>query len=76
MSAIRFCYYCGIYHPEEEMRQVATKRGKMWRCIKSIQASKKTAAERDAFGKQVSKANAEIWSAKLRVIRVEPKSEG
>jgi hypothetical protein len=48
------------------MRQITTKGGTRWRCIKSIQAIKKTAAERDAYGKQVSAQNAEAWSAKMK----------
>jgi hypothetical protein len=48
------------------MRQISTKGGTRWRCIQSIKAIKKTAAERDAFGKQVSAINAEAWSAKLK----------
>lgn len=36
------------------MRQIETKSGKKWRCIKSIAATKITSAQRDAFGKTVS----------------------
>ena len=53
------------------MLQVAIKSGTKWRCIKRIQASKKTAAERDAFGRQVSEANAKASAATLRIIRAE-----
>jgi len=48
------------------MRQIFTKGGNRWRCIKSIQAIKKTAAERDAFGKRVSAANTEMQSLKAK----------
>jgi hypothetical protein len=64
MTAIRYCYHCGIQHPEEEMRQISTKGGLKWRCIKSIKAIKKTVAERDAFGRNVSAINAELASSK------------
>jgi hypothetical protein len=37
-----------------------------WRCIKSIKAIKKTAAERDAFGKQVTANNSSQQSAKAK----------
>jgi hypothetical protein len=44
------------------MKQVETKSGKRWRCIKSLQAIKKTVAQRDAFGKENSQANI-FWSS-------------
>jgi hypothetical protein len=44
-----YCYHCGKHHPIEEMRQVVTKGGKRWRCIKSIEATKKPTSERDAL---------------------------
>jgi hypothetical protein len=50
----KFCYHCGAHHSVEEMRQIETKAGKRWRCIRSIQ---KTAEARDAFGRQVSAMN-------------------
>lgn len=43
-----------------------TKAGARWRCIKSIKAIKKTVAERDAFGKQVTAMNSGALSAKLK----------
>ena len=48
-SSELFCYHCGRYHPREEMRQIETKGGKKWRCIKSIEATKIPSAQRDAF---------------------------
>ncbi len=63
MSNTRYCYHCGKSHPENEMRQIVGKNGTRWRCIKSINASKKTTEERDAFGKMVSAKNAEIASS-------------
>lgn len=52
-----YCYHCGSHHPLEEMRQLATKNGKRWRCIKSIEAAKATQQNRDAFGQKVSAIN-------------------
>lgn len=57
MSETAFCYHCRQHHPKTEMRQIETKAGKRWRCIRSIQATQKTAAARDAFGRQVSAMN-------------------
>lgn len=57
MTATVFCYHCRTYHPKEEVRQVATKAGKRWRCHKSIAATKAGAAEREAFGQRVSELN-------------------
>jgi len=34
--------------------------------LQTQRAIKKTAAERDAFGKKVSEMNSEAWSAKLK----------
>jgi hypothetical protein len=39
------------------MRQIETKGGKRWRCIKSIEAAKKDKAQREAFGRRVSAIN-------------------
>jgi hypothetical protein len=56
-SQTKFCYHCGAHHPVEEMRQIETRAGKRWRCIRSIKATQKTAAARDAFGREVSAMN-------------------
>jgi hypothetical protein len=66
MSTTRYCYHCGKSHPEEEMRQIKTGAGMKWRCIKSIQAVKKTSSERDAFGKQITAINAKVQSTKAK----------
>jgi len=66
MTATRYCYHCGKSHPEDEMRQIKTGAGMKWRCLKSIKAIKKTAAERDAFGKQVTANNSTQQSAKVK----------
>ena len=39
------------------MRLHETKGGKRWRCINSIEATKKNSAERDAYGRQISTIN-------------------
>jgi len=54
MSETAFCYHCGTHHPLEEMRQILTKAGKRWRCLKSIEAAKAEITKRDAFGRQIS----------------------
>jgi hypothetical protein len=62
-----YCYHCGRHHPIEEMRQLATKTGKRWRCIKSIEATKKGQAERDAFGKRITADNKSESQSKARI---------
>lgn len=57
MAETAFCYHCRQHHPKNEMRQIETKAGKRWRCIRSIQATHKTAEARDAFGREVSAMN-------------------
>lgn len=50
------------------MRRVPTKGGSKWRCIKSLKASRKPSAERDAFGKKISAENSAARSLKQRII--------
>lgn len=57
MSDTAYCYHCGRHHPKTEMRQIATKAGKKWRCIKSIEATKRGVADRDAWGRRVTEIN-------------------
>lgn len=71
MSDTAYCYHCGTYHPKAEMRQIAAKNGKRWRCIKSIEATKAGIAQRDAFGKRMTEMNKAEAQAKLRIIRAE-----
>jgi hypothetical protein len=52
-----YCYHCQRHHPSAEMRQIETKGGKKWRCVQSIEATKKDTAQRDAFGKSVTTIN-------------------
>lgn len=68
MADTHYCYHCGRHHPKEEMRQIESKGGKRWRCIKSIEATKRGVAERDAFGKQVTAINSAEQRAKSKAI--------
>jgi hypothetical protein len=52
-----YCYHCRMHHPKEEMRQVDCKIGKRWRCIKSIEATKRGQDARVAFGQRTSAIN-------------------
>ncbi|HLA33385.1 MAG TPA: hypothetical protein VJ001_00810 [Rhodocyclaceae bacterium] len=54
----KYCYHCGTHHPIDEMRQIETKAGKRWRCIRSIKATQISPEARAAFGRQVSEMNA------------------
>lgn len=62
-----YCYHCGRHHPIEEMRQLTTKNGKRWRCLKSIEASKANQAKRDAFGKEISAINKAESESRARI---------
>lgn len=68
MSAdTRYCYHCRVHHPSNETRQITTKTGTRWRCLRSIQATQISEAERTAFGRSVSAMNtAEAQSRALR----------
>ena len=57
MVETAYCYRCATHHPKETMRLHETKGGKRWRCINSIEATKKNSAERDAYGRQISTIN-------------------
>ncbi len=61
-----YCYHCRLYHPKEEMRQIDTKGGKRWRCIKSIEAAKRDRETREAFGRQMSAINKAQAQSKAR----------
>lgn len=61
-----YCYHCSRQHPREEMRQIETKTGKKWRCIKSIEATKRNVAQRDAFGKAVTTINKSENQARVK----------
>lgn len=68
MADTLYCYHCRTYHPREEMRQIDTKGGKRWRCIKSIEATKRSAAEREAFGRQMTAINKAEAQSKARIL--------
>jgi len=55
----KYCYHCGAYHGINEMRQVATKTGNRWRCIRTIEASRADPEARAAFGRRMSEMNRE-----------------
>ena len=57
MSETVYCYHCRLRHPKEEMRLIETKTGKRWRCIKSIEATKRGREAREAFGREVTAIN-------------------
>jgi hypothetical protein len=61
-----YCYHCARHHPRQEMRQIETKGGKKWRCIKSIEATRKSSAQRDAFGKSVTAVNSSENQARIK----------
>lgn len=64
----RYCYHCRIHHPVEEMKLLVTKTGSRWRCIKSIEAVKRSKDERDQYGRQVSAANQSEASSRARIL--------
>ena len=66
MSETAYCYHCGKHHPKAEMRQIQTKGGSRWRCIKSIMATRRGVAERDAFGRQVTAINSSEQRARMK----------
>jgi len=39
------------------MRQIVSKTGKRWRCIRSIELARRVMAEREAFGRNVTAIN-------------------
>jgi hypothetical protein len=63
-----YCYHCRVHHPAAEMRQIETKSGKRWRCIKSIQAAKQGSEARAAFGRQTTELNRAEAQSKARIV--------
>lgn len=63
-----YCYHCQTRHPKSEMRQVENKGVKRWRCIKSIEATKRSVAEREAFGRQMTAINKAEAQSKARIL--------
>jgi len=75
MPETAFCYHCATHHSKAEMRQILTKGGKRWRCIKSIESSRKGRAEREAFGRQTTAINkADTQAQKRRMVNPERNS--
>jgi len=72
MADTIYCYHCRTHHPKEEMRLVETKTGKRWRCVKSIEATKRGKEAREAFGRQTSEINrAEAQSRAKLILNLE-----
>ena len=65
----KFCYHCGSHHPVEEMRQIETRAGKRWRCIRSIEATRQGQAAREAYGRQVSEMNKSEAQSRARLTK-------
>ena len=68
MSDTAFCYHCSVHHAMAEMRQIVTKGGKRWRCIKSIEATKRGMEAREAFGRQTTDINKAEAQSKARLV--------
>jgi hypothetical protein len=67
MNTTAFCYHCRAHHPLEDMRQITTKAGKRWRCIKSIEATKADRATREAYGRSVTENNKAQSASSARI---------
>jgi hypothetical protein len=68
MAETLFCYHCRMHHPKEEMRAIVTKAGKRYRCLKSIEATKKGREERDAYGREVTAMNRAEAQSRARIL--------
>jgi hypothetical protein len=72
MSETAYCYTCAVHHPIEEMRQILTKAGKRWRCVRSIELAKQPGAAREAFGQNTTANNkADMQVKKSRMVNPE-----
>jgi hypothetical protein len=69
MSETAFCYHCRQHHPKSEMRQIETKAGKRWRCIRSIEATRQGQAAREAYGRMVSEMNKSEAQSRARLTK-------
>ncbi|MDP2783110.1 MAG: hypothetical protein Q8O38_00760 [Sulfurimicrobium sp.] len=69
MAETAFCYHCRQHHPKTEMRQIETKAGKRWRCIRSIEATRQGQAAREAYGRQVSEMNKSEAQSRARLAK-------
>lgn len=68
MSDTAYCYHCGRDHPRQEMRLITTGGGRRWRCRKSILATRRSVAERDAYGRQVTANNSALQSQRAQLL--------
>lgn len=59
MDKTRFCHCCRVHHPESQMRRLTTRQGERWRCLASIAAARRSAGERDEFGRVQTAINRE-----------------
>ena len=66
MSRSIYCYTCNVQHPIEEMRQIVTKKGIRWRCIKTIEAARLARDKRQEFGARTTAKNRADAQAKGR----------
>lgn len=60
MPDMRFCYCCRVHHSLDEMRLFPTRVGYRWRCIRSIEAARRSTQERDLFGQRQTATNREM----------------
>ena len=69
MSETVYCYHCGRRHQLAEMRRVHCGQIMRWRCLRSIEATKGTQAQRDAFGQATVAVRAAdsriVWQTQL-----------
>ncbi len=62
-----FCYHCRIHHPKTEMRHLLKGGVRRWRCIKSIEATRKGIADREAFGRTITEMNKSESATRARI---------
>lgn len=68
-AEVAFCYHCRMFHPKAEMRQLHTRSGKRWRCIRSIEATRQGQAAREAYGRMVSEMNKSEAQSRARLTK-------
>lgn len=71
--ATKFCYHCQSSHDESQMQLVESRSGKRWRCMRSLDAAKRSLEVRDAFGRLTTERNKQAtkWHA-LRISELLP----
>lgn len=57
MDDMEFCSCCRVHHRRSDMRRVDTRQGVRWRCVRSLEAARRSETERDAFGRRQSEQN-------------------